>query len=470
MAETYIKNLGKVCITPEGVWNKNAQYNRLCLVSLTGEDGLVYSYISRKEVPAGIEIGNTDYWQLFANSFSVENWGVGEDGYIYIGGVKTNYKIGLNDALTDEVVNLLSDRLADLVAGKVDQVIGSKLQQILTEGVKVQVEPTGDVEVECVCGKDGGSSGGGDDEGDSGGSGNSDNEGGSNEGGSNEGGSVEDVTITIGNITNKQDRTVIQLSKQIGVEERFVNPIPIYSDYEEVDEGYSFIIQKGYKYKIIISTPYSSTEQNVKGISDTYTANKTETKNFELTRWDPVQILITGDTDDNINIRYNATNSKFKNSPVEYLVKRGDLLRIIAFKDNYVPQVIVDELHLQNNVSTAINLTPLEEGDFIIQPLSAPQSLLPRSGVVINGTTISASPTPWYAGGHKYATVYLLISGQFTISSIPSYATFTKTQAYGEGSAGYTLKFELDEIDTNVLPDVKITDGVTEYTIQTTLS
>lgn len=151
MAETYIKNLGKVCITPEGVWNKNAQYNRLCLVSLTGDDGKVYSYVSRKEVPAGIEIGNTDYWQLVANSFSVENWGVGEDGYIYIGGVKTDYKIGLNDALADEVVDLLSDRLADLVAGKIDQVIGSKLQQILTEGVKVQVEPTGEVEIECVC-------------------------------------------------------------------------------------------------------------------------------------------------------------------------------------------------------------------------------------------------------------------------------------------------------------------------------
>lgn len=157
MAETYIKNLGKVCVTPEGVWNRNAQYNRLCLVSLTGDDGLVYSYISRKEVPAGIEIGNTDYWQLVANSFSVENWGVGEDGYIYIGGVKTNYKIGLNDALADEVVDLLSDRLADLVAGKIDQVIGSKLQQILTEGLKVtqsgklEIEPVGNIEVECNC-------------------------------------------------------------------------------------------------------------------------------------------------------------------------------------------------------------------------------------------------------------------------------------------------------------------------------
>jgi len=159
MAETYIKNLGKVCITPEGVWNKNAQYNRLCLVSLTGDDGKVYSYISRKEVPAGIEIGNTDYWQLVANSFSVENWGVGEDGYIYIGGVKTDYKIGINDVLADEVVDLLSDRLADLVAGKVDQVIGSKLQQILIEGLKVtqsgklEIEPVGNIEIECSCDK-----------------------------------------------------------------------------------------------------------------------------------------------------------------------------------------------------------------------------------------------------------------------------------------------------------------------------
>ena len=268
MAETYIKNLGKVCITPEGVWNRNAQYNRLCLVSLTGDDGLVYSYISRKEVPAGIEIGNTDYWQLVANSFSVENWGVGEDGYIYIGGVKTNYKIGLNDALADEVVDLLSDRLADLVAGKIDQVIGSKLQQILTEGVKLQVEPTGEIEVECVCNKDSNSGSGSNTNSGSSGN-NSDNVDNGNSGngtGTNTGTDTSDdnndsqpkrYAITIGSLNPNIPRAKITYSIKTNN-----SILSFFGSETEIQVGDSFVVNEGETYKIRVSVPYSSEDMS----------------------------------------------------------------------------------------------------------------------------------------------------------------------------------------------------------------
>lgn len=153
MAETYIKNLGKVCITPEGVWDRNRAYDRLCLVSLTGDNGLVYSYISRKAVPIGIQIGDTEYWQMFANSFRIGTWGVSSNGYLTIDGEETDYKIGLNDILAEEVADLLGDLIAD----KVNTLIGSKLQALIDNGFKViqsgklKVEPEGDVEIECVC-------------------------------------------------------------------------------------------------------------------------------------------------------------------------------------------------------------------------------------------------------------------------------------------------------------------------------
>lgn len=54
------KDLGKVCITPDGFWNRNHEYERISMVTdpFTG-----YSYISKKDVPVGIVITNQEYWQ-----------------------------------------------------------------------------------------------------------------------------------------------------------------------------------------------------------------------------------------------------------------------------------------------------------------------------------------------------------------------------------------------------------------------
>lgn len=54
------KNLGKVCLTPDGYWNRQKGYERISMVTdeLTGK-----SYISKKDVPAGVSINNQEYWQ-----------------------------------------------------------------------------------------------------------------------------------------------------------------------------------------------------------------------------------------------------------------------------------------------------------------------------------------------------------------------------------------------------------------------
>lgn len=58
-----IQCLGKVSITTNGDWDKNKQYDRLCLVF---DNTTLSSYVSKQKVPVGIEITNTEYWQLMA--------------------------------------------------------------------------------------------------------------------------------------------------------------------------------------------------------------------------------------------------------------------------------------------------------------------------------------------------------------------------------------------------------------------
>lgn len=55
--------LGKVSITCEKLWDVKRQYDRLCLV----HDGYFASYLSRKRVPSGTPLTNTEYWQPIAN-------------------------------------------------------------------------------------------------------------------------------------------------------------------------------------------------------------------------------------------------------------------------------------------------------------------------------------------------------------------------------------------------------------------
>lgn len=486
MAETYIKNLGKVCITPEGVWNKNAQYNRLCLVSLTGDDGLVYSYISRKEVPAGIEIGNTDYWQLVANSFSVENWGVGEDGYIYIGGVKTNYKIGLNDALADEVVDLLSDRLADLVAGKIDQVIGSKLQQILTEGVKLQVEPTGEVEIECVCNKnsnsgsgsstDSGNSGDNSDNVDSGNSGDSTgdntgtNTGDDNTSSDNTDSQPKKYAITIGSLNPNVSRAKITYS--IKTNNSYLS---FFGSETEIQVGDSFVVNEGETYKIKVYVPYSSTEQNYKGSSIQDTPEDNITLNLNCgEEYDAVQVLATGDVTQDIKLEYSGTdgslNSNFNISPKEWIFERGHKVRIIAYKKGYTSQVVVDTINLQENINTAINLTQLGENDLFVDVLNfttqTSTSRSPYTNVSKNGNTIDITlKAEADTNNNRVARVVLLIDSLST----PQFNLQENMSSHLEqGSAlkrVYYIRTVLNNVEGTDYGSFTVSNGSETYTI-----
>lgn len=58
-----IKQLGKVRLTCNGKYDINKSYDDLCLV----HNGQLASYISRKKVPAGIELTNEEYWQPVAD-------------------------------------------------------------------------------------------------------------------------------------------------------------------------------------------------------------------------------------------------------------------------------------------------------------------------------------------------------------------------------------------------------------------
>ena len=58
------KILGKVCLTANGKWDKTKQYDR---ISIVFNDADNTSYISRQDVPAGIEITNEDYWQVIGS-------------------------------------------------------------------------------------------------------------------------------------------------------------------------------------------------------------------------------------------------------------------------------------------------------------------------------------------------------------------------------------------------------------------
>ena len=441
MAETHIKNLGKVCITPEGVWNKNAQYDRLCLVSLTGDDGKVYSYVSRKEVPAGIEIGNTDYWQLVANSFSVENWGVGEDGYIYIGGVKTNYKIGLNDALADEVVDLLSDRLADLVAGKIDQVIGSKLQQILTEGVKVQVEPTGEVEIECVCNKNSNNGGGSNtDSNTSDNTSNSDNNstdqtgtnGGTSSGNNNENNNDnQKYTVTIGNITPNTNRTHISYGLRS-------NP----SVKTPITSGQSFTVNKDQWWFVEIETDYSENDTNYKS-KTIYGKNENKTINESLDEWDCVRLRVVDGNVPIDDIEFRDSEKIFYNlsSPQDDIIKdRGVSFGLFGIKPGYETLFVANTNELESAVITT-NLNELSNSSMKVTLSKVNNDPYVPS---INGNNITVVPYFTPSDNKFHAGFGLFVDTDSGLKvAIPNGYTCTQYYKYSNGMRYLLFRLEV---------------------------
>lgn len=68
--QQYRKNLGKVSLTTEGVWNRNKDYE---ILSIVYEEHTQHGFISRKEVPAGVDINNKEYWMPLNVSGYVDN-------------------------------------------------------------------------------------------------------------------------------------------------------------------------------------------------------------------------------------------------------------------------------------------------------------------------------------------------------------------------------------------------------------
>lgn len=63
------RNIGKVSISCDGVWDTRKDYDKLCLVT----DGS-YNYISRKQVQNGIDITNEEYWQKLHSVISTNGF------------------------------------------------------------------------------------------------------------------------------------------------------------------------------------------------------------------------------------------------------------------------------------------------------------------------------------------------------------------------------------------------------------
>lgn len=67
----YTKELGKVCVTPDGEWNSSKEYDKLCIVY---EKHSQHAFISRQYVKAGIDISNRCYWMpLNVSGYSESN-------------------------------------------------------------------------------------------------------------------------------------------------------------------------------------------------------------------------------------------------------------------------------------------------------------------------------------------------------------------------------------------------------------
>ena len=57
--------IGSVAIIPKDTWNIEQTYKRLNFVNYNNN-----GYIAKKDVPANIEITNTEYWMLAVNSIT----------------------------------------------------------------------------------------------------------------------------------------------------------------------------------------------------------------------------------------------------------------------------------------------------------------------------------------------------------------------------------------------------------------
>ena len=55
----HVKNLGKVSLTAEGVWQSNVRYD---VLSVVYDEHTKHAFLSRKNVPENVSLYNAEYW------------------------------------------------------------------------------------------------------------------------------------------------------------------------------------------------------------------------------------------------------------------------------------------------------------------------------------------------------------------------------------------------------------------------
>lgn len=68
--QQYRKNLGKVSLTAEGPWNGSKRYE---ILSIVYDEHTQHGFISKKEVPSGVDLYNAEYWMPLNVSGFVDN-------------------------------------------------------------------------------------------------------------------------------------------------------------------------------------------------------------------------------------------------------------------------------------------------------------------------------------------------------------------------------------------------------------
>lgn len=116
------RNIGKVSISCDGVWDIKKNYDKLCLVTYDS-----YNYISRKQVPNGTNITNEEYWQKL---YTV----IYNNGFYRIPGNIENININTNPEGLEIVLGNYSN-LKNAVLSKNIIVTGTSILNVVIGGI-----------------------------------------------------------------------------------------------------------------------------------------------------------------------------------------------------------------------------------------------------------------------------------------------------------------------------------------------
>lgn len=106
--QQYKKILGKVMMTAEGTYDSNKEYDPISLIT---DEETGKSYISRKEVPAGTQINNREYWQPVASSGIIDN------GVIILNRKNSDGQVPIYDLKSAAEAVAIGDRKGGVILG-----------------------------------------------------------------------------------------------------------------------------------------------------------------------------------------------------------------------------------------------------------------------------------------------------------------------------------------------------------------